>query len=167
MKNLTLVHSAATAKTNIVRFNEELKSQKFAQLVRLLPHVQAWYATRQSNGKILFAPSKFIGYSNMSAELYIAETGANGSLDGRVTEKKLSSWARVVDANFPESDALHQALAEFCGQYGATPNARARISLFQNDGEEQIGAETTVLKAITLLISTLSVESKRTLRKLV
>lgn len=166
MKPITLAHSLGTAVANVSVFNSALASMSHPNLIRLLPHVQAWYAVKQDDGEYLFAPSKFIGYARMTPELYIEETGAGGRLDGRVTEKKLSAWAVPITADDERHDDLHALLSQFCAAYGASPNARARISVFRNAGDSRIPTEDDQVKALSILISALSSDAKRNLKKL-
>ena len=89
MQPITLVQSANEAITNISLFNVELNDKESNyRLMKLLPHVQAWYAIEDGD-KYFFGPSKYIAYSGMNAKLYGEESGATGRLDGRVTEKKI------------------------------------------------------------------------------
>ena len=166
MKPITLVQSVDTAIANISVYNGALHNGADEDVRRLIPNVQAWYATER-DGDILFGPSKFIGYTNMTAQLYAAETGASGRLDGRVTEKRLAPWARLITKDDPEYTKFHEALASFCADYASFPNKRARISVFLTPGEVGASTEDAQVKALSVLISALSDEGKRNLKKLV
>lgn len=164
MQSITLVQSAGEAVANIAQFNAVLGEDGSGRLVKLLPHVQAWYAIEEE-GSYRFGPSKFIGYAEMTAEFYAEETGATGRLDGRVTEKRLSAWATPITEADPRYDKLHSALARFCAEYGAFPNKRARISVFELT-EKSAVTEMEQVKALSVLIAALSPEAKRELKRL-
>lgn len=168
MKPITLAHSVDTAIANVFVFNSALGSMSYPGLIRLLPHVQAWYAVQgEEDGEYLFAPSKFIGYADMTPEMYIQETGATGRLDGRVTEKKLAVWAVPITPDDERFDHLQALLSQFCAGYGTSPNARARISLFRSAGDSSTPTEDEQVKALSVLIAALSSDAKRSLKKLV
>ena len=101
----------------------------------------------------------------MSAELYGEESGATGRLDGRVTEKQLSPWASPITIDDPRYEKLHAALARFCASYGTFPNKRARISVFEPT-EKSVVTEMEQVKALSVLIRTLSSDAKRELKRL-
>lgn len=165
MRSITLVQSANEAVANIRMFNDALNdNQASPPLVRLLPHVQAWYAI-EDDGEYLFGPSKYIGYTAMTAELYAEETGATGRLDGRVTEKRLSPWATPMTEDDSRYEKLHAALARLCADYGTFPNKRARISIFEPSDKGAV-TEMEQVKALSVLIRALSSDAKRELKRL-
>lgn len=164
MRPITLVHSVDDAKINIGRFNRIISGGSGKErLVKLLSHVQAWYAV-EKDGAFEFGPSKFIGYKDMTADLYADEAGSKGRLDGRVTEKKLSAWATPIAEDDPRHEQAHRALSRFCAKYGAFPNARARISIFQVSSDEVVN-EMEKVRALCVLIKDLSDEARQELRK--
>ena len=166
MKPITLVQNTQEAIENIAVFNALLEDEEGrSQLVRLLPHVQSWYAVKTADG-YRFGPSKFIGYAGMSAELYARETGAGGRLDGRVTEKKLAPWAVQVGQEDARHSQLNTALAKFCAAYDTFPNSRSRISLFELAKKEAV-TEMEQVRALSVLIGALSEKGKRELKRLV
>lgn len=166
MKPITLVSNIDTAIANISLFNGALNRRDHPSLEKLISHVQAWYGIETEDG-YLFGPSKFIGYANMTPNLYAEETGATGRLDGRVTEKKLAPWATLITTDDVRHDVVHAALADFCAGYSSFPNKRARISIFRQHGATAIVSEAEQVKAFSILISTLSDDAKRDLKKLV
>lgn len=166
MKPITLVQNTQEAIENIAVFNTLLDDEEGrSKLVRLLPHVQSWYAVKTADG-YGFGPSKFIGYAGMSAELYARETGAGGRLDGRVTEKKLAPWAVQVGQEDARHLQLNTALAKFCAAYDTFPNSRSRISLFELAKKEAV-TEMEQVRALSVLIGALSEKGKRELKRLV
>jgi len=165
MQPITLVQSANEAITNISLFNVELNDKESNyRLMKLLPHVQAWYAIEDGD-KYFFGPSKYIAYSGMNAKLYGEESGATGRLDGRVTEKKLSPWASPITEDDPRYEKLHTMLAHFCAGYGTFPNKRARISVFEAF-EKSMVTEMEQVKALSVLIRALSSNARRELKRL-
>ena len=88
-----LVNDLAQVIENIRRYQTELdkgsdSADELIERMRSAPH---WYAVK-SDGRWLFAPSKFIGYVDDNAEDYIQNTGKGGSWSGIDTEKILKSW---------------------------------------------------------------------------
>ena len=156
MLPLILAHSAPSAIKNIQTFNIALRSEKYPSIYRLLSHVQAWYVWENENGELLFGPSKFIGYEDMTPDFYIEETGANGRLDGRVTEKRLSPWTEEVSTSDERFSNLYSSLSLLCAKYGAYPNARARISVFRDLSVSEAPTEDEQVKAISVLIASLA-----------
>ncbi|MFS2015042.1 hypothetical protein ACEN88_00505 [Massilia sp. CT11-108] len=164
MQPITLVHSVDDAKANIARFNRIINGGTGKErLVKLLSHVQAWYAV-EKDGAFEFGPSKFIGYKDMTADLYADETGSTGRLDGRVTEKKLSAWATPIAQDDPRYEQAHRALSQFCAKFRAFPNARARISIFQVSADDGVN-EMEKVRALCVLIKDLSNEARQELRR--
>ena len=84
-----------------------------------------WYALRQEGRRWLFAPSKFVGYPDNTAEASILEAGKR---DGRETEDNLQQLFQVVQPDTVLADELDQALKDFLQTHRhSRPNKRARI----------------------------------------
>ena len=109
---ITLVPNMVMATENVHSYTMALASGKHESLRKLIPYVQSWYVDG-TRGDYTFAPSKYIGYANMTPEIYEAETGANGRLDGRVTEKALAPFVALVTEEDEFYEDLHSALADF------------------------------------------------------
>ena len=126
MTDHSLVTRQDQAIENILRYQAELEDEHFgAELKRLMSFVHAWYATRLSGGQWLFAPSKFVGYTDNTAEAYFRERHAR---DGRITEPLLQQWFHVVEPGSPRADALDRALRAFLGSHGrSSPRKGARV----------------------------------------
>jgi hypothetical protein len=92
-------------------------------LVEVIPYIQAWIAIPDEEGRFRFAPSKFVGYFDMTAETY-ARMHDKG-MDGRVTEKVIAPWVRPLPPE--DAAAARDALFEFCARFGKKPNGRCRI----------------------------------------
>jgi uncharacterized protein (DUF433 family) len=112
---------------NIDKYQDALRHN--AEIRRRVAMVWSWYAVRdQQSGGWKFAPSKFIGYHNPTAERYLAESGIEGGFDGRITERVLSHWYAPVEANSKLQRELSEALRAFLAGFGKAPGARARIN---------------------------------------
>lgn len=96
-----------------------------------LGHVHAWYALQDAEQGWLFGPSKFVGYTNNTAENYL-KTYRSGA-DGRETETVLARWFAPVDPESPLGRELSTALARFLGRWGRVPRRGARISIVAED----------------------------------
>ena len=126
MTDTALVTDQDQAIGNILRYQVELEDERLgAKLKKLMSFVHAWYATRPGGGQWLFAPSKFVGYADNTAEAYFRERHAR---DGRITEPVLQQWFHVVEPGSPRADALDRALGDFLRSHGRFgPRKGARI----------------------------------------
>ena len=126
MSDNALVANQDQAIGNILRYQAALEDgQRGAQLRKLMSRVHAWYATRPDRGRWLFAPSKFVGYAENTAESYLREQDTR---DGGKTERILRQWFHVVQPGSPRADALDRALRDFLRSHGHSgPRKGARI----------------------------------------
>lgn len=112
---------------NIDKYKHALRH---AEIRRRVAMVWSWYAVKdQHSGEWKFAPSKFVGYQNASAERYLAESGTESDFDGRITERVLSQWFETPEANSKLQRELAEALRSFLASFGKAPGARARVSV--------------------------------------
>jgi uncharacterized protein (DUF433 family) len=112
---------------NIDKYQSALRQ---AEIRRRVAMVWSWYAVKdQHSGEWKFAPSKFVGYQNASAERYLAETGTEGDFDGRITERVLAQWFKAPEINSKLQRELAEALRSFLATFGKAPGARARVSV--------------------------------------
>lgn len=118
-----IVPTLTQALSNIERFTEEL--DKSAELRRRLAFARAWYAHQTADGHWLFAPSKFAGYKDMTAEEYVNDDPR----DGRRTEKQLQMWFTQLPETDPLYEELSEKLAAFLHKYDKPPSAAFRISV--------------------------------------
>jgi hypothetical protein len=121
---LKIVAVPAQALANIRRFEAELKGS--SELQARLAYARAWYADKDDKGQWRFGPSKFIGYQDIDAKIYLATAEET---DGRRTEAQLQDWFHVVTADDPLQSELNAALVSFLAKYGKTPSTKARISV--------------------------------------
>jgi uncharacterized protein (DUF433 family) len=96
--------------------------------------VWSWYAFKdETSAAWKFAPSKFIGYRDATAERYLTESGKDGEFDGRATERVLSEWFSVPDQDSKLERQLMEKLRVFLADFGKAPGARARINVPKTD----------------------------------
>ena len=137
-----LVNELAQVIENIRRYQTELDkdSDSARELVKRMATAPQWYAVK-SDGRWLFAPSKFIGYRDNNAEDYIQN--ARKGWSGGETEKRLKRWFDVAP---PEVDAeLRPALWGFHEEQKRSLNKGAKIHVLKEtyanavpvDGEER------------------------------
>ncbi|MFM2279795.1 MAG: hypothetical protein RLZZ444_2026 [Pseudomonadota bacterium] len=108
---------------NIERFKFEL--DKSEELQRRLSFARSWYAHKSEDGAWSFAPSKFCGYKNMSADEYVNDDPR----DGRRTERQLQAWFTQVPESEELFEELSEELAAFLGKYDRPPSAAFRINV--------------------------------------
>jgi len=92
--------------------------------------VWSWYSVKdKDSGRWKFAPSKFIGYRDADAKKYLAESGLDGELDGRITERVLAEWFDTPPRGSRLERELLDALRAFLAPFGKAPGTRARINV--------------------------------------
>jgi hypothetical protein len=174
MKSFELVREVGHAVQNIMSFESALNGSAFRNeynpLSEILTATQSWYAYEYEGdgttpGGICLAPSKYVGYKHMTPEDYLANNGQDGQLNGRDTENALRPLSIPLLPGDLRYDAAHAALIEKCAIFGKVPNARSRISLLDLGREERLEKEAAQIKALTLLISTLSEEGQSQLKR--
>lgn len=135
--------------TNIRRFADELPGSPGLQAT--LGYVHAWYALQGDNGHWLFAPSKFVGYRDNTAKLYL-DTFRKAP-DGGRPERTLGSMFEPVDPDSSLGRVVMDALVDYLGDYGRTPRRRVRISVVSDEAGEA-SAPTAPERALLSRIST-------------
>ncbi|MFN3260760.1 MAG: HNH endonuclease [Pikeienuella sp.] len=147
-RELYLIKTAEQAVQNIVRLNTFLAEHPMA-LNRSISSVRRWYAARV-DGCWRFGFSKFIGYADMTPELY------DDNLDrlrGGRTERALNSLSMTVDASSPLFASLSSQLHEFLTTLGRDkPSSNATISFLltlPTSNQSFIEARTTGLPRAT------------------
>lgn len=129
----TIVPTLAQALCSIKRFAGELDSSP--ELQRRLAYARAWYA-HQADDVWHFAPSKFCGYKEMTAEEYINDDPR----DGRQTEKQLQSWFTQVGVADPLYGELSERLTAFLDGYDKLPSSAIRINVTNDFLESRVDA---------------------------
>jgi uncharacterized protein (DUF433 family) len=128
-----LVSTRDDALKSIHRYKNAAKTN--ARVRERAGYVQSWYARKDPSGSWQFAPSKFAGYRDATAEDYLANSGIGGERDGRQTERVLATWFTVARAGTRLERELTDALRQFLAELGQAPNARARISVLNSDAD--------------------------------
>lgn len=118
-----IIANPEQAAQGIRDFNHTLAGSP--ELQARLPYARAWYVLTAEGSKPLFGPSKYIGYRNMDADLYLEGNG----LDGRETERILANWYEVIDDDHPMYAKLFDELTIFLGRYGKSPSRAVRLNV--------------------------------------
>lgn len=158
---IRVVTKCAQAVENIIRFQEELLSNKKQNaLVDTLSHFRAWYAI-QHKGQWIFGPSKFIGYVNFDAHTYGEH---NRQIDGRVTEVTLRPWFQEVSRS-ELNEVLHEQLAEFLASFGKQPNSLVRISILGENMPQHSQPKIGWVEAMLALYAEMPEEAQKEFRR--
>lgn len=91
---------------------------------RKLSNFQHWYYIEEIDK---FAPSKFIGYQDITVEDYIFGTSSEGYMDGRETEKQLNKWFKQISDEM--KDYYYQKLLGDLSWHSKEPNKRAYLHI--------------------------------------
>jgi len=122
------VTSIDQAIENIDHYQKAIEQN--ADIQARVARVWSWYAVRdEASSRWKFAPSKFIGYRDADARKYLAESGFDGELDGRITERVLAEWFDTPPRDSQLERELVDALRAFLARFGKAPGARARINI--------------------------------------
>jgi len=122
------VASIDQAIENIEHYQKAIEEN--ADIQARVARVWSWYAVRdEASSRWKFAPSKFIGYRDADARKYLAESGFDGELDGRITERVLAEWFDSPPRDSQLERELVDALRAFLARFGKAPGARARINI--------------------------------------
>ncbi len=163
-QNVSLINNIEQAKNNIWQFQIEMESPE--QMVDLLGAFKAWYAIPDDKGDILFAPSKFIGYQDLTAQTY---REAARETNGRDTEAVLSRWFKQPEGACEQ--VLIQELAKWLGRFGKKPNKSVRVSTTQGVtltpgmSATEAPANANPVDAIMVFFQMLSVSDQREFRR--
>lgn len=105
-----LIDNPVQAIENIRRYQTELDGS--SALVERMRRARHWYAVK-SDGRWLFAPSKFVGYAENTARVYLERAKPR---NGLYTEKRLKRWFENAP---PDVGAeLSEALLMFLKEHG-------------------------------------------------
>jgi uncharacterized protein (DUF433 family)/sulfur relay (sulfurtransferase) DsrC/TusE family protein len=122
-----LVSQVGEAIANLGRFERELKHSP--GLVEIMSYGRGWYASRVG-GTWRFGPSKFVGYAENDAEVYLK---THRDRDGRLTERVLSQWFEEIDSKTALHAELENALRQIFSRHGKSPNRVMRIHVLKKD----------------------------------
>jgi len=148
---MRIVNNPETSLKNITIFHETVEGNPNHPIIDKLPRFRAWYATKDSNKRWIFGPSKFIGHMGMTVDEYAASKGYG--MNGRQTETALRKWFQeVTDSNL--KDELEDALHDFLAKFDKRPNNGHRISILKegvNFGDiEAAQALITLLRSLPI-----------------
>lgn len=132
-----LIDERDQAIMNISRYQTELRENP--RLAALMKQVHAWYAARSDDSDWFFAPSKFVGYAENSANTYLSRADVR---DGGRTEAILKRWFDIVPPSSRRHTELDNALQKFLNDYGHSgPRKGARICVLKEILTGGIGPE--------------------------
>ena len=135
--------SVAEVESNIDRYQSEVDVSKSLQ--GRMGQTISWYAYKK-NGKWRYAPSKWVGYSDIpNAENYLSTAKQRTGTD---TEVWLRQWYHEVGRGDPDHDEMFDELAKFLARYGKNPKSIARINVAKNHtttGSQSLSAKTADL----------------------
>lgn len=118
---LNLVGNYEEVIKNCKVFNESVDNHE--ELMKKLSLFRHWYYIEELNK---FAPSKFVGYQNITAEEYILETRSeDGYMDGRDTVPRLRKWFKLIPED--ENEKYYKQLKEFISVYDKKPNKLGKL----------------------------------------
>ncbi len=112
---------------NVGIYNAAVES---GRLRTIIAYVRHWYAIKEVDGTWSFGPSKFIGYSGITSEIYQKK---HEQLDGRVAESALKDWFVELPIGGALETALRQELRRFIARHGKSLNQLARIHVLKSD----------------------------------
>jgi hypothetical protein len=107
----------------------------------------------------MFAPSKFVGYHGMTAEIY--GRNYNKEMDGRETEVAIKDMIRAIPKNDPGFHAARDQLFDFCAKFGKKPNGRCRISLLLDKDHKEEESPAKIVELLVAVYKTLPASQQR------
>ena len=124
IKGVDLMLDLVESYSDVVRNAREfLDSVDDEGLVNKLSMFRHWYYVEEIDA---FAPSKFIGYKDITIEDYRIGTSVDqGYMDGRDTVKQLKEWFQPIDNE--NYEIYYKRLEEFLSQYDKKPNKMLQL----------------------------------------
>jgi uncharacterized protein (DUF433 family) len=123
----SIVTDVEQVKENIERYQADLR---YPGLVARMSRHPVWYAVRDDDGHWRFAPSKFIGYADISGKEYLSSYDRK---DGRETERVLSEWFEPVPLDSALGRQLEAELRRFFAKHRKMPNKLRRINVLKDE----------------------------------
>lgn len=156
----TLIHNANQSLESVLVYQSEL--QKSEVLQERLSMARSWYFIERE-GQYIYAPSKWVGYADMTAEEYATDSKKNS---GRITEQHLSKWYEPISTSSRDHGRHLERLTKFLAEFGKTPNAKARFNVLavnlEQDGSEENGE---ILALIIAVVEKLPANEQAILKK--
>ncbi len=148
-----LVTSLEAALSGIRTLNKSLEGHP--ELADRLGQAHAYYVLEQPGCEPLFGFSKFVGYENMTPEMYLNDY--KKTLDGRNTEHALSKWFEEVRPTSPAYKKLFASLADWLSEYGKRPRGgkrqQVRLMVVRPEYRDDDQATTEDRRLLNLLIA--------------
>lgn len=135
---------------NINKFNTVLDEPG---IIDLLGKFRRWYAYKNQDNEWILAPSKFIGYLDVSVDTYLNQ---NNGFDGRETEKRLQSLSR--EPSKAELKATREKLSQMCASFGKKENKISSIRIIDS---VDIPPQDVIVSSLITLINALPIESRK------
>lgn len=130
--NHQLVSKSAHVVQNAIQYWKDLENSEVGlSLQKLMPRVHHWYAYEDEDG-IWFVPSKFGGYRDMNAFIYLAkykDEKANGGLHGKETEVQLKQMSTLIDESHEKNERYTDELAKQLWKFGQKRRKGSTISI--------------------------------------
>lgn len=161
-KGVRLVSSSDQVRASHATYQREMSSLRGGSnrpLIDVMSYTLSWIAIRDHQGKYIFAPSKFVGYRDMTAEIY--DRNYNIDMDGRKTEVAIKDWIRVLAKGDSGYDVARDQLFDFCAKFGKKPNGRCRISLLLDEDRQEEEKPDKIVELLVEVYKTLPISQQR------
>jgi hypothetical protein len=130
--NNQLVSKVEHVVKNAKQYWKDLEDPEYGlSLQKLMPRIHHWYVHEDKDG-IWFVPSKFGGYRDMTASVYLAKYNdekVNGGLHGKETETQLKQISRVLDETDETNERYTDELANQLWRFGQRRRKGSTISI--------------------------------------
>ena len=166
-----LIRSLEDAIANIITFNHLLDEydpnddrSAMAYIINNLASFRAWYAFwDKDKEKYLFAPSKYIGYQNLTPEIY--DELRSTYLDGRKTEKVLSKWFDPLTEYDDSYEKLTDKLEQVFATHDKSLNSKFRLNIIKKEDEDNLLLQEDLVELIYKVYLSLSEDNRETFKQ--
>lgn len=163
---MQLVKTVEQATKNILRF--EKATEKSDVLCDRLSNFRAWFGTRDDKGDLVLAPSKFIGYHNITAADYDDLSTDKDGIDGRETQRHLvgQGWfVRLTQHTSMKPSDVLPILTRQLEPWGKLPSKLSRFYLLPEEVEAARSPQDRLFDVIMEATSIFTPQQKATLRQ--
>lgn len=147
---MKLVTTAQQAFENTANFLREV--ERSPELAERFGLVHAWYIDTRDADRPIFGFSKFIGYEEMTAAVYLKEYK---KLNGRNTEWALKQFCEELHPQSRQYGEYHQKLADWLAGFGKTPRNPVRLLILKSDPDPSDNAEDRRLLDLLIAVADL------------
>ncbi len=158
---MKLITNADQVFENIERLNAELGKEP--EISKHFSFVHAWYISLSDPEKPMFGFSKFIGYEELDAAMYLKQYK---NLDGRNTEWALKDFSEELHPESPQFEVYYKKLTEWLAELGKTPRNRVRLMIVTARPEARETGDRRLLDLLTAVADMLPLEQRHELRSL-